>query len=122
MTSRWPNLGVVAHDEVPELHDLVVDGGTVPLLDDVVGGPLLALLHHHAARTHHAHASTPAAAAASHHLGRLHGPGWVGGARLQLLDGQLVAPSSHHHGDGGQDVAAHQRLRGRSTVTGSCEF
>lgn len=50
------DLGVVAHDEVPELHDLVVDGGAVPLLDDVVGCPLLPLLHH-AARPHHAHAS-----------------------------------------------------------------
>lgn len=55
------NLGVIPHDQVSELCDLVVDGGPVPLLNDVVGRPPLALLHH-SSRPHYS----------SHHLPLLH--------------------------------------------------
>lgn len=59
------NLRVIAHDQVSELHDFVVDGGPVPLLDDVVGRPPLALLHH----SSWAHSS-------SHYLALIHA--WSG--------------------------------------------
>lgn len=41
-----PYLGIMPHDQVSELNDLVVDGGAIPLLNDVVGGPALPFLYH----------------------------------------------------------------------------
>lgn len=67
------NLRVIARDQVSELQDLVVDGGPVPLLDDVVGRPPLTLLHH-------------SSRAYSHYLALVHARsdpvGAVGGPRL----------------------------------------
>lgn len=95
------NLCIIAHDQVSELNNLVVDGGPVPLLDDVVGCPPLTLLHY---------PSWPDSS--RHHLGLVHvwsGCAWAR-AWLYLFDWQLVS-SSHHNREGGQDVAAHKRLQ-----------
>ena len=104
---KTANLSVIAHDKVPEFHNFVVYRGPIPLLNDVVSRPPFALLHN-SSRPHHYSCSS----SSPHHLALLHIPGnirAVGGARLQLLDWQLVS-SSHHDRDSGQDVAAHQCL------------
>lgn len=98
------NLSIIAHDEVSEFHDFIVNGGPVPLLDDIVGCPPFTLLHH-SSRPHQPSSS-------SQHLALLQTSCAicaVGGAWLQLLDWQLVS-SSHYNRDGGQNVAAHQCL------------
>lgn len=75
-------LGVCPHDQVLQLDDLVIDGGTVPLLDDVVRRPSFSFFGW---------------------LELLDSPG-------DLLDGHFLLP--HHHRHRGQDgpAAAHQGL------------
>lgn len=99
---KLTDLSVIARDQISELHNLIIDGGAVSLLNNIVGCPPLALLHH------------PSLAYCSPcHLALLHDRSGhvctVGGAWLQLLDWQLVS-TSHHNRDSGEDVAVHQRL------------
>lgn len=96
-------LCIVAHNQVSELHNLIIDGGSVSLLDDIVRRSSFTLLNHNS-RPH----------AACHHRVLLHArPCCVsagGGDWRELFDGQLVCSSPHHNRNGGENVAAHQRL------------
>lgn len=94
------NLRITAHDQISELDDLVVDRGSIPLLNDVVSCPPLTLLHY---------PSWPDSSRC--HLALIHA--WpscaLTRAWLYLFDWQLIS-SSHHNRDSGQDVAAHKCL------------
>lgn len=76
------HLGISPHDQVLQLNDFVIDGGAIPLLDDVVCRPPFSFLGR---------------------LKLLDSPG-------DLLNGHLLL--SHHHRHRGQNgpIAAHQGL------------